>query len=101
MYVYPHFPGNEANFLRAQIARIGASTHIAPMGFYTEEAAEEESDDGPVIRTEIRKNHFPIFSSVEKVYRISTKSCINFSSTRSSEIITSKFNDYVSCINEL
>lgn len=36
----PPFPGKEKNFLRAQIARIGASTVLCPAGFYS------VSDDG-------------------------------------------------------
>lgn len=44
---YPPFPGNEANFLRAQIARISACTHISPQGFFIfEEDDEEEEDEG-------------------------------------------------------
>lgn len=39
---YPPFPGNEANYLRAQIARISAGTHVSPQGFFQ---AGEESDD--------------------------------------------------------
>jgi len=41
---YPPFPGNEANYLRAQIARITSGTHVSPIGFYTfdEEGEEEE-----------------------------------------------------------
>ncbi|XP_066514701.1 radial spoke head protein 4 homolog A isoform X1 [Hoplias malabaricus] len=43
---YPPFPGNEANYLRAQIARISASTQVSPRGFYQfdEEEGEEEGD---------------------------------------------------------
>merc|ERR1711976_48846 len=37
---YPPFPGNEANYLRAQIARISAGTHISPLGFYQFDEAE-------------------------------------------------------------
>uniref|UniRef100_A0AAQ5XTF6 Radial spoke head component 4A n=1 Tax=Amphiprion ocellaris TaxID=80972 RepID=A0AAQ5XTF6_AMPOC len=40
---YPPFPGNEANYLRAQIARISASTQVSPQGFY--QAGEEEGDE--------------------------------------------------------
>ncbi|XP_074948537.1 radial spoke head protein 6 homolog A-like isoform X2 [Phalacrocorax aristotelis] len=40
---FPPFPGNEANYLRAQIARISAGTHISPIGFY--QFAEEEGDE--------------------------------------------------------
>lgn len=42
---YPPFPGNEANYLRAQIARISGGTHVSPQGFYQfkeEEGNEEE-----------------------------------------------------------
>ncbi|NXW51767.1 RSH4A protein, partial [Nyctiprogne leucopyga] len=40
---FPPFPGNEANYLRAQIARISAGTQISPVGFY--QFAEEEGDE--------------------------------------------------------
>ncbi|XP_074043530.1 radial spoke head protein 4 homolog A isoform X2 [Macrotis lagotis] len=45
---YPPFPGNESNYLRAQIARISAGTHISPLGFYHfgEEGEEEEEVEG-------------------------------------------------------
>ncbi|XP_004867280.1 radial spoke head protein 6 homolog A isoform X2 [Heterocephalus glaber] len=45
---YPPFPGNEANYLRAQIARISAATHISPLGFYQfgEEEGDEEDEGG-------------------------------------------------------
>ncbi|KAM8788313.1 radial spoke head protein 4 homolog A [Rhynchonycteris naso] len=43
---YPPFPGNESNYLRAQIARISAGTHVSPLGFYQfgEEEGEEEDE---------------------------------------------------------
>ncbi|NXT56483.1 RSH4A protein, partial [Pluvianellus socialis] len=40
---FPPFPGNEANYLRAQIARISAGTQVSPIGFY--QFAEEEGDE--------------------------------------------------------
>ncbi|MEJ1286747.1 hypothetical protein NN561_017756 [Cricetulus griseus] len=45
---YPPFPGNESNYLRAQIARISAGTHVSPLGFYQfgEEEGEEEEMEG-------------------------------------------------------
>ncbi|XP_004422305.1 PREDICTED: radial spoke head protein 4 homolog A isoform X1 [Ceratotherium simum simum] len=46
---YPPFPGNESNYLRAQIARISAGTHVSPLGFYQfgeEEGEEEEEVEG-------------------------------------------------------
>ncbi|XP_016054217.1 PREDICTED: radial spoke head protein 4 homolog A isoform X1 [Miniopterus natalensis] len=46
---YPPFPGNESNYLRAQIARISAGTHVSPLGFYQfgeEEGEEEEESEG-------------------------------------------------------
>ncbi|XP_014477558.1 PREDICTED: radial spoke head protein 6 homolog A [Dinoponera quadriceps] len=46
---FPPFPGTEKNYLRAQIARISAATHISPIGAFTlageledEEMEEEE-----------------------------------------------------------
>jgi radial spoke head protein 4A len=29
---YPAYPGTEKNYLRAQIARISATTHVSPAG---------------------------------------------------------------------
>ena len=43
---YPPFPGNESNYLRAQIARISAGTHISPLGFYQFDEEEEEEEEG-------------------------------------------------------
>lgn len=40
---YPPFPGNEANYLRTQIARISACTQVSPLGFF--QFGEEEGDD--------------------------------------------------------
>ncbi|XP_068564037.1 radial spoke head protein 4 homolog A isoform X3 [Cebidichthys violaceus] len=40
---YPPFPGNEANYLRAQIARISAGTQVSPEGFFR--PAEDEGDE--------------------------------------------------------
>ncbi|VDN08666.1 unnamed protein product [Dibothriocephalus latus] len=44
---FPTFPGTEANYLRAQIARITACTHISPEGYFSTESEEsdEEYDD--------------------------------------------------------
>ncbi|XP_012428829.5 radial spoke head protein 4 homolog A [Taeniopygia guttata] len=42
---FPPFPGNEANYLRAQIARISAGTHVSPTGFYQFPVDEEEEAD--------------------------------------------------------
>ncbi|NWI90637.1 RSH4A protein, partial [Pitta sordida] len=41
---FPPFPGSEANYLRAQIARISAGTHVSPTGFYQFADEEEEGD---------------------------------------------------------
>ncbi|ESO94242.1 hypothetical protein LOTGIDRAFT_118662 [Lottia gigantea] len=43
---YPPFTGNESNYLRAQIARISAGTHISPLGFYQFDEEEEEEEEG-------------------------------------------------------
>lgn len=45
---YPPFPGNEAAYLRAQVARIGATTVLAPAGFYAvgeDEVSLEKTDE--------------------------------------------------------
>ncbi len=42
---FPPFPGNEANYLRAQIARISAGTQVSPLGFYTFDEEEEEDEE--------------------------------------------------------
>ena len=41
---YPPFNGTEANYLRAQIARISAGTQISPIGFFRFD--EENEGDG-------------------------------------------------------
>ncbi|NXX26483.1 RSH4A protein, partial [Nicator chloris] len=43
---FPPFPGNEANYLRAQIARISAGTHVSPTGFYQFADEEEDEEEG-------------------------------------------------------
>ncbi|XP_053742045.1 radial spoke head protein 4 homolog A-like isoform X1 [Synchiropus splendidus] len=40
---YPPFPGNESNYLRAQIARISAGTQVSPQGYY--KVVDEEGDE--------------------------------------------------------
>jgi len=50
---YPPFPGNEANYLRAQIARISASTQISPSGFYL---FDEEDDEQAKLRGLVQHN---------------------------------------------
>jgi len=45
---YPPFPGNETNYLRAQVARISAATHISPVGYYSFDEEAEEEEEGVV-----------------------------------------------------
>jgi len=52
---YPPFPGNEANYLRAQISRISAGTHISPLGYYQFDD-EEEGEDDEEAKTEYIEN---------------------------------------------
>jgi hypothetical protein len=47
---YPPFPWNEAVFLRAQIARISASTVLSPAGWYAQE--EDENGNSAVAKAE-------------------------------------------------
>ncbi|KAM9849264.1 radial spoke head protein 4 homolog A [Aulostomus maculatus] len=67
---YPPFPGNEANYLRAQIARISAGTHVSPMGFYhiTEEEGDEE-EEIPLDRCEVNPDFegLPVAEMVESL----------------------------------
>ncbi|XP_029105821.1 radial spoke head protein 4 homolog A-like [Scleropages formosus] len=51
----PPFPGNEANYLRAQIARISASTQVSPLGFY-QFAEEEGEEDEEAARGTLEEN---------------------------------------------
>lgn len=48
---FPPFPGTEANYLRAQIARITSTTTISPNGYFQspEEEEEEEEEGGESI----------------------------------------------------
>lgn len=58
---YPPFPGTEKNYLRAQITRISAATHVSPIGFFTlgrevenremEEEEEKEEEENEEERT--------------------------------------------------
>lgn len=43
---YPPFPGNEMNYLRAQIARISAATHISPIDYFKFEEDDDDESDG-------------------------------------------------------
>ncbi|XP_035688014.1 radial spoke head protein 4 homolog A-like [Branchiostoma floridae] len=47
---YPPFPGNESNYLRAQIARISAGTQVSPLGFFQFDEEEEEQEEGEEAR---------------------------------------------------
>jgi len=42
---YPPFPGSEAEYLRAQIARISAGTQISPIGYYTFDEDGDEDEE--------------------------------------------------------
>ncbi len=46
---FPPFPGNESNYLRAQIARISATTQISPSSYFQspeDEEMDEEEEEG-------------------------------------------------------
>lgn len=42
---YPVFPGVEAHYLRAQIARISAGTQISPEGYFNLDVNEEDEEE--------------------------------------------------------
>ncbi|XP_023246809.1 radial spoke head protein 6 homolog A [Copidosoma floridanum] len=46
IHTFPPFPGCEKNYLRAQIARIGAATQVSPIGYYAPADEEGEEEDG-------------------------------------------------------
>jgi radial spoke head protein 4A len=45
---FPPFPGNEENYLRAQIARISATCQISPSGYFAFDEEEEQEDEEEV-----------------------------------------------------
>lgn len=45
IHTFPPFPGSEKNYLRAQIARIGAATHVSPIGYFTFGGGEQEDEE--------------------------------------------------------
>lgn len=44
IHTFPPFPGNEKNYLRAQIARISAGTQVSPIGYYVQKLDVEDED---------------------------------------------------------
>uniref|UniRef100_A0A8V0YSE6 Radial spoke head component 4A n=1 Tax=Gallus gallus TaxID=9031 RepID=A0A8V0YSE6_CHICK len=71
---FPPFPGNEANYLRAQIARISAGTHVSPLGYYrfSEEEGDEDEEGGGG-RDDYEENpDFEPLSAFEMVESLST-----------------------------
>ncbi|NXN95142.1 RSH4A protein, partial [Rhinopomastus cyanomelas] len=70
---FPPFPGNEANYLRAQIARISAGTQISPIGFYQFSEEEDEEEEGGAGRDTYEENpDFQPLSVAEMVDSLST-----------------------------
>ncbi|NXY65417.1 RSH4A protein, partial [Callaeas wilsoni] len=66
---FPPFPGNEANYLRAQIARISAGTHVSPTGFYqfANEDEEEEEEGGDTYEENPEFEPPPVAEMVESL----------------------------------
>src|SRR6218665_430202 len=64
---YPPFPGNEGNYLRAQIARISAGTHISPAGFYQFDEEDVDDGEGAVPDNFILNTEFEPISSKELI----------------------------------
>lgn len=42
---YPAYPGTEKNYLRAQIARISATTHVSPAGKFKFSEVKQKNQD--------------------------------------------------------
>nr|XP_043899378.1 radial spoke head protein 4 homolog A isoform X2 [Solea senegalensis] len=69
---YPPFPGNEGNYLRAQIARISAGTQVSPQGFFqTGEEEGDEEDEAPRDSYDVNPD-FEGISVAEMVESLST-----------------------------
>ncbi|NXI82357.1 RSH4A protein, partial [Rhipidura dahli] len=64
---FPPFPGNEANYLRAQIARISAGTHVSPTGFYQFANEDEEEDEGDAYEENPEFEPPPVVEMVESL----------------------------------
>lgn len=64
---FPPFPGNEANYLRAQIARISAGTHVSPTGFYQFPEDEEEEEGGDTYEENPEFEPPPVAEMVESL----------------------------------
>ncbi|NXC53715.1 RSH4A protein, partial [Aleadryas rufinucha] len=64
---FPPFPGNEANYLRAQIARISAGTHVSPTGFYQFANEDEEEDEGDAYEENPEFEPPPVAEMVESL----------------------------------
>lgn len=61
MASFPPFPGTEAHYLRAQIARISAATQLAPQDFYhlrldSDDDGEDEEGNEEVVQVECEEN---------------------------------------------
>ncbi|NXJ24756.1 RSH4A protein, partial [Dicrurus megarhynchus] len=64
---FPPFPGNEANYLRAQIARISAGTHVSPTGFYQFANEDEEEEEGDAYEENPEFEPPPVIEMVESL----------------------------------
>ncbi|NWW05271.1 RSH4A protein, partial [Oreocharis arfaki] len=64
---FPPFPGNEANYLRAQIARISAGTHVSPTGFYQFADEDEEEEEGDAFEENPEFEPPPVAEMVESL----------------------------------
>ncbi|XP_036145932.1 radial spoke head protein 6 homolog A [Monomorium pharaonis] len=71
IYSFPPFPGTEKNYLRAQIARISATTHVSPIGFFTfggedeDELIKEERKEKEELSENINYDPLPIKDLVD------------------------------------
>ncbi|XP_054010347.1 radial spoke head protein 6 homolog A [Hylaeus anthracinus] len=71
IHTFPPFPGTEKNYLRAQIARISAATHVSPIGFFTfggedeEEEMGEEPEEGGTLSENVHYDPLPVKDLVD------------------------------------
>ncbi|KAH9284849.1 Radial spoke head protein 6 -like protein A [Echinococcus granulosus] len=68
---FPPFPGTEAHYLRAQIARISAATHLAPRDFYRLRLDNHGGDEGEeseeMVEVECEENEEYIAQPVDEM----------------------------------
>ncbi|CAF0951862.1 unnamed protein product, partial [Didymodactylos carnosus] len=91
---YPSYPGVEKHYLRAQLARISATTHVSPAGRFKfndeeEEAEEEGGRENYQDNEEFKGGLLSLLIKVASIF------ILNFAGAALSELIDEEFNGWV------